>query len=392
MKSALTIVVVLIGALSSAQKPAKVPQVGESAPPLALNKVLDKGKAPSFGDGKWHVVDFWATWCGSCVAEFPEANKVIQEMKGQPIDFIAITDEEEKKVATFLTKRPLSAQIGLDKDGSTFKSYGIAVIPTSFVIDPQGKVAAATTLKHLTKEVLTQMMKGAKVDLPAANFQGADLEWDTKDGFDAETSLAHVIIQRSTAGSGGTMFPPDSGRITGDGVVFGNMIQDAYGARFYEVINTHPEYNNQEKKYRFSVKAPDGKPETAREMLREELKRLFSFSAEWVEVTERVPVLKKIDAASPKGLKPSKDEKPSGFGRHGMLKFGKMAWITIVEMLGGYGYGKGIVDETGNSGFFDLDIQWTPGDKDSFEAALKQCGLQCTMEDRKVRRLKLAPG
>jgi uncharacterized protein (TIGR03435 family) len=389
MRLALALLI-LIPTLVHAQN--KHPKVGEAAPPLKLSKVLDTGKPFKFEKGTCYVVDFWAPWCGSCVAEFPRINALVDEMKGKPVEFIAITDEPENKVRALIKSRPLNARVVLDDKGATFKTYGVAVLPTTFLIDADGKLVAATTFKHIDKEVLTKLVTGVSQTLPEANFQPADLEWDNgKAGFDAELSVAHVIIQRSEAGSGGSMFAPNTGRISGDGVVFGNLIQLAYGAEYHEIRSTHPEYNNTEKKYRISVKAADDKPETARAMLREQLERMFDYKAEWVTVEEAVPVLRKIDGVNSTLLRKSSADKMGGMARSGSIKYVKIPFPKIAEIIGSLGYRSSIVDETGLTGEYDLTLEWTPGDTASFEAALKKAGLQVTKESRKVRRLLLSP-
>src|SRR5215470_13148870 len=105
------------------------PQVGEAAPPLGLETMLQApvGFQPSWASLRGNVVvlEFWATWCGPCIAAIPHLNEVADHFKGKPIQFIAITDEDEKVVGPFLRKKPIHAWVGLDTDKSMLDAYGV---------------------------------------------------------------------------------------------------------------------------------------------------------------------------------------------------------------------------------------------------------------------------
>ena len=66
---------------------------------LDLSEIL---KNPS---DKLHVVNFWATWCGPCVKELPDFQKVVNEADNQKVDFLFISldfpSDAEKKLVRF---------------------------------------------------------------------------------------------------------------------------------------------------------------------------------------------------------------------------------------------------------------------------------------------------
>src|SRR5437667_7763070 len=115
------------------------PKLGDRPPPLGLENSLqvpEGAKASGAAlKGKVVVLEFWATWCGPCVAAIPHLNELADQFRDKPVQFIAITDEDEKVIGPFLKKKPIHAWVGLDTDRSMFKAYGITGIPHTVVVD-----------------------------------------------------------------------------------------------------------------------------------------------------------------------------------------------------------------------------------------------------------------
>jgi thiol-disulfide isomerase/thioredoxin len=103
--------------------------------------------------GKVVVVNFWATWCGPCVAEFPDLVKLYKNNKAKGLELIAISADESAdgaKVKTFLGKNGLSKGY-LNKNAVDIEGYlkylepnlapdAPGGIPRTYVIDRNGKV------------------------------------------------------------------------------------------------------------------------------------------------------------------------------------------------------------------------------------------------------------
>jgi thiol-disulfide isomerase/thioredoxin len=142
-------------------------QRGDSPPPLGLESILQgpAGAQPNWTalKGKVVVLEFWATWCGPCIAAMPHLNELADKFKDQPVQFIAITDQEEKVVVPFLRKKPIHAWVGLDTDKSMFRAYGVTGIPHTLVVDQNGRIAAITNPTSLTEEHLTDLLAGKTI-------------------------------------------------------------------------------------------------------------------------------------------------------------------------------------------------------------------------------------
>ncbi len=121
--------------------------VGEPAPDIKV-KTLD-GKDFKLSDlrGQVVLIDFWATWCGPCIAEMPNIKKAYDTYgKNGRFTVIGISlDFEESVVKSFLKKQDVPwpvAVLGPAEQNPVAKEYNVAQIPATFLIGPDGKVVA----------------------------------------------------------------------------------------------------------------------------------------------------------------------------------------------------------------------------------------------------------
>ncbi len=183
------------------------PQPGEAPPPITLERLL---QAPSDARASWDalegevvVLEFWATWCGPCVAAIPHLNKLAEKYEDKPVRFISITDEPREKIEAFLQKRPIKAWVGLDTDRSMHRDYGIKAIPHTVLIGLDGKVAAVTYPTAVTSAVLDNLLAGK----PAGLLVPRDAPVvDGDDG--AAPPLYEVVIRPSRGDSAGMSNSP----------------------------------------------------------------------------------------------------------------------------------------------------------------------------------------
>jgi thiol-disulfide isomerase/thioredoxin len=113
----------------------------DRAPALKVND-LD-GKPISLEDvkGKIVLLNFWATWCGPCREEIPDLIELQKKYKDQLAIIALATDEDEPaEVKKFAQKAGINYRIGMATDPLRMEYGGIPALPTSFLIDAQGRV------------------------------------------------------------------------------------------------------------------------------------------------------------------------------------------------------------------------------------------------------------
>ena len=116
----------------------------QNAPDFVLKDA--GGKPVRLSDYKGQVVllDFWATWCGPCAIEIPWFTDFQRKYKdrGFTVLGVAMDDSGWKDVKPFVAEKKINYRIVLGDD-KTSDLYGdVEALPTTFVIDRQGKIAS----------------------------------------------------------------------------------------------------------------------------------------------------------------------------------------------------------------------------------------------------------
>lgn len=86
------------------------------------------------------ILNFWATWCGFCVIEMPDLEKLQEKYKDEDLLVLAINVGESKEdVAKFVAENNLNLTVVLDKNMAVSNNYGIRSFPTTIAVNKKGE-------------------------------------------------------------------------------------------------------------------------------------------------------------------------------------------------------------------------------------------------------------
>ena len=149
---------------------------GSPAPAFTVDSFVRGPESKTLELGKVHVIEFWATWCGPCVASMPHLTEL--QKQNPDVQFIGVAGFERGKDAADGTKRvgdfvkakgdPIGFAIAFDGDGTMAKTWMTAAkrnsIPTSFVVGKDGNIAF---IGSPNADLDAAIAKAKKADAPA---------------------------------------------------------------------------------------------------------------------------------------------------------------------------------------------------------------------------------
>jgi len=120
--------------------------INEPAPAFALKDFEGNSVSLASLKGKVVVVDFWATWCGPCIASMPGMKKAQDKYKGNPnVKFLFVdtwekVDNKLQNAKDFMTKKGYDFHVLLDTEDNVVSDFKVSGIPTKFIVDGNGNI------------------------------------------------------------------------------------------------------------------------------------------------------------------------------------------------------------------------------------------------------------
>jgi uncharacterized protein (TIGR03435 family) len=365
------------------------PKAGDS-PPLLQATMLLQAPAGTHLDlkslrGKVVVLEFWATWCGPCVAAIPHLNELADKFKDKPVQFVAITAEDAATIKPFLVKRPIHAWVALDSDKSMNHAYGVSAIPHTVILDRKGRIAAITHPSGLMEQHINDLLAGKTIALKEPSYSQDTVE--NKDP-NAQPPLFQVLVRPSTytnssCSSGGS-------RLNARGYTVWSILPIAFGESSCRILTNSllPET-----KYDFTITQPQGTGEEVAFLLQQALKSAFGLVG--TKETNEVEVLL-LQAKAPKAKGLVVSPTPGGVFHSGPGDIGGMD-ISMSGMAAALesNLKKPVFDETGLTNHYDVTLKWEqktpdqPNPEGLTQALRDSLGLDLVPAKRAVRMVRV---
>jgi thiol-disulfide isomerase/thioredoxin len=119
----------------------------------------------SNSNGKIRILDFWATWCGPCIAKMSDLQKLKNEFPND-LEIISISDETIEKILPFVQKRNLPFRFVVDKESVISNKFEVGALPFTILIDKKGIIKKINGSYMITPNVMRDLIEDKPVILP----------------------------------------------------------------------------------------------------------------------------------------------------------------------------------------------------------------------------------
>jgi cytochrome c biogenesis protein CcmG, thiol:disulfide interchange protein DsbE len=119
----------------------KLVNVGDSAPNFSITAENGRPISVSNFGGKVLVLNFWATWCDTCMVEMPSLNKFAADFKDKGVVVLGVSvDKDANAYKNFIRRLDPAFLTARDPDMKINMEYGTVQYPETYIIDSRGKV------------------------------------------------------------------------------------------------------------------------------------------------------------------------------------------------------------------------------------------------------------
>jgi len=121
-------------------------RASQPAPELKARDLSGAPRTLADYRGKVVLLNFWASWCPPCLREMPSMERLRVKMAGRPLTIVALDSAETpEEVKAYLSRMKLGFPILLDPDGSNTRRWKVFALPTTFLLDAEGRIRYVLT-------------------------------------------------------------------------------------------------------------------------------------------------------------------------------------------------------------------------------------------------------
>lgn len=170
MKAAVSVLVAVLGACGLSGVFAASDTLAEAdrpSPAIELQvATLDHGAYDlAAHQGRWQVVNYWATWCAPCRKEMPELDALHRERADIEVLGLAFEEIEPEDMREFLKARPVSYPIAIVDVYAPPAAFEVPRgMPMTYLLDPEGRIAHRWLGPVTRAEIELQVRESGKAD------------------------------------------------------------------------------------------------------------------------------------------------------------------------------------------------------------------------------------
>jgi peroxiredoxin len=129
---------------------------GSRAPEYSVRTLAGEPRALSAYRGQNVLLNVWATWCPPCVREMPALQRVHEQLGGSGLKVVAVSVDaapgainawgrEGGDIRSFIAEQGITFEVLWDPSGEIETAYGLLGLPTTFLIDREGRIRERVT-------------------------------------------------------------------------------------------------------------------------------------------------------------------------------------------------------------------------------------------------------
>jgi thiol-disulfide isomerase/thioredoxin len=131
-------------------------QLGKLMPVLDVDYLTPRPELA----GKVVLVEFWATWCGPCIANIPHLNELQEKFRDRGLVVVGISSEKDREtVEKYWQKRAMHYAVALQPSGELQNKLGVRGIPHSFLVSRTGQIIWEGHPASLTTDYIEEVLR-----------------------------------------------------------------------------------------------------------------------------------------------------------------------------------------------------------------------------------------
>ena len=118
------------------------PKTSQPAPDFVVKNLKGQDVMLSDFNGKVVLLNFWATWCAACREEMASMQNLYSSLGKDGVEVLAVSIDRwnEDRIQKYVEKNNLTFPVLLDQNQKVRKQYHVRGVPTSYLIDDDGKI------------------------------------------------------------------------------------------------------------------------------------------------------------------------------------------------------------------------------------------------------------